>query len=81
MPSEVHSAEEVLGGQLRQWASPDQFAEVLQDILDEHDGPMLLHGLQEFHGRRILVSRRSDERPSSELLEERYRRFLVETSA
>ena len=55
--------------------------QVRQDILDEQDGPMLLHGLPEFRDRRILVPRRSDERPSSELLEERYRRFLAETSA
>jgi putative restriction endonuclease len=60
---------------------PDLVVEVRQDILDENDGPMLLHGLQEFHDRRILVPRRSDERPSSELLEERYRRFLSASSA
>ena len=32
-------------------------------------------------GEWIRVPRRSDERPSSELLEERCRRFLAETSA
>ena len=55
---------------------PDLVVHVRQDILNEKDGPMLLHGLQEFHERRIFVPRRSDERPRTDLLEERYRRFL-----
>ena len=56
---------------------PDLVIQVRRDILDEEDGPMLVHGLQEFHERRILVPRRSEERPRPELLEERYRRFLA----
>jgi len=56
---------------------PDLVIQVRRDILEEEDGPMLVHGLQEFHERRILVPRRADERPGPELLAERYRRFLA----
>lgn len=55
----------------------DLVVQVRRDILDESDGPMLIHGLQGFHDRRILVPRRSDERPRVDFLEERYRRFLA----
>lgn len=47
-----------------------------RDVLDEIDGPMLRHGLQERHGERLRVlptSRR--ERPASDLLEQRFERF------
>lgn len=60
---------------------PDLVVKVRQDILDERDGPMLLHGLQEFHDRQIFVPQRSDERPSPELLEVRYQRFLDDSAA
>jgi putative restriction endonuclease len=56
---------------------PDLVVQVRRDILDEEDGPMLLHGLQEFHERRILVPRRPEERPRADLLEERYQRFVT----
>ena len=54
---------------------PDLVVEVRRDILDEEDGPMLLHGLKELHNRRIWVPRPSSSRPSSELLEHRYAKF------
>jgi putative restriction endonuclease len=60
---------------------PDLVIEVRQDILEEEDGPMLVHGLQGFHERRILVPRRSEERPRPDFLEERYRRFLAASPA
>ena len=50
--------------------------EVRRDILDEIDGPMLRHGLQEMHGARIQVPRAPRERPDPERLERRYERFL-----
>lgn len=56
---------------------PDLVIQVRRDILEEKDGPMLVHGLQEFHERRILVPRRSEERPRPDLLEVRYQRFLA----
>ena len=60
---------------------PDLVIQVRRDILEEEDGPMLIHGLQEFHERRILVPRRSEEQPRPDLLEERYRRFLAASPA
>ena len=45
------------------------------DVLEEHDGPMLLHGLQGMHGVRIQVPRRAADRPNLEYLAERYERF------
>ncbi|MFQ5705482.1 MAG: HNH endonuclease [Gemmatimonadales bacterium] len=48
---------------------------VRQEVLDEHDGPMLRHGLQEMQGTRILLPRSAVQRPRQEYLEERYERF------
>ena len=45
------------------------------DVLDESDGPMLRHGLQELHGTRIELPRSKAMRPSREALEERLARF------
>ncbi|WP_310961727.1 HNH endonuclease [Nocardioides terrisoli] len=46
-------------------------------VLEEVDGPMLRHGIQEFHGKRLMVlpDRRTD-RPDRSLLEERFQTFL-----
>jgi len=54
---------------------PDGVAEIRRDVLEEKDGPMLRHGLQEVHGRRLLMPRASAKRPSVEGLERRYERF------
>jgi putative restriction endonuclease len=54
---------------------PDGVAEVRADVLEEVDGPMLRHGLQEVHGVRILLPRSPAMRPSAEGLERRYERF------
>ena len=54
---------------------PDYIIEVRKDILREHDGPMLLHGLQDLHGKMIILPRSIHQRPNSELLEKRYMRF------
>ena len=54
---------------------PDLVVEVRQDILDEEDGPMLLHGLKKLHNRRIWVPKYYSSRPSTELLEHRYANF------
>lgn len=42
---------------------------------DESDGPMLIHGLQGFHGSRLHVPRQAAWKPNVRLLEERYNRF------
>lgn len=54
---------------------PDYRIEVGERILTESDGPMLVHGLQELHGRAIELPRRRELRPDPELLELRYERF------
>ena len=56
---------------------PDYVVQVSQPLLDEIDGPMLRHGLQEFHGRGLReVPRRRVDRPDVERLEERFAEFL-----
>lgn len=54
---------------------PDYIVEIRPDVLAEHDGPTLQHALQGLHGEVIGLPRRRAERPSRELLEERYERF------
>lgn len=56
--------------------------EIRQDLLDEVDGPMLRHGLQDLHGRKLmkLPTRRAD-RPSRENLAWAYERFREATVA
>jgi putative restriction endonuclease len=44
-------------------------------LLNEIDGPMLRTGLQGFHGARIALPRRHDERPDPLRLETRFERF------
>ena len=55
---------------------PDYVIEVRSSILEEHDGPMLLVGLQQIHGARIVLPRRPDDRPDPRRLERRYQDFL-----
>jgi putative restriction endonuclease len=50
-------------------------------LLREPDGPMLRTGLQGFHGERIAVPRRADERPDPARLELRFARFVAAASA
>ena len=45
------------------------------DILEEQDGPMLVHGLKRLHRHRIHAPRRIEDRPDPNLLEVRYERF------
>ena len=54
---------------------PDYQIEVRRDVLEESDGPMLIHGLQGFHGQRIGIPARAALRPSPSLLEARYALF------
>jgi putative restriction endonuclease len=56
---------------------PDYVIEVRKDILNEHDGPMLLHGLQGLHETRILLPRSARQRPDRHRLEARFERFLA----
>lgn len=54
---------------------PDHVIEVRRDILEEVDGPMLLHGIQAMDGQRLNVPKAETSRPARDLLEERYAMF------
>ena len=54
---------------------PDLVVEVRRDVLEEADGPMLRHGLQEMAGVRLMAPRRRNTRPDRAALEERYEMF------
>lgn len=55
---------------------PDLVVEIRHDLLDEVDGPMLRHGLQERHGRRLMVVPRvRREQPDRQRLALRYDEF------
>lgn len=57
--------------------TPTYEIRVNSDVLEEVDGPMLRHGIQEFHGSRLMVvPDRPSERPNPTLLEERFAAFL-----
>lgn len=56
---------------------PDYVIEVRRDILEETDGPMLLHGLKGMHDQRIILPRNRADRPNADLLARRYEKFLV----
>ena len=55
---------------------PDYVIEVKSSILAEHDGPMLVVGLQQIHGKVLLLPRRPADRPDPKRLEQRYADFL-----
>lgn len=55
--------------------TPDYIIEVRRDVLDEKDGPMLIHGLQGFHGTALRLPHRESWLPDRQLLEARYVRF------
>jgi putative restriction endonuclease len=54
---------------------PDLKVHIREDVLEERDGPMLRHGLQEMHGRLITIPRDSRLQPKRDYLEERFARF------
>lgn len=54
---------------------PDYHIEVRQDVLEESDGPMLIHGLQGFHEHTIRLPLRAHLRPDAHLLQIRYELF------
>ncbi|MCV7734961.1 HNH endonuclease [Micrococcus luteus] len=55
---------------------PDYTVQIRPDLLNEVDGPMLRHGLQDLHGRKLLkVPTRRSQRPSLKALEWSYAMF------
>jgi putative restriction endonuclease len=55
----------------------DARVHVRRDIVQEEDGPMLKHGLQEMHGVRLVLPRHIAARPNQEFLAERFAAFLA----
>ena len=59
--------------------SPDFRVAINRDVLEEIDGPMLRHGIQEMHGREIVLPKRRGDRPDREGLAWRWERFVGAT--
>ena len=60
---------------------PDHIIEVRRDVLEEIDGPTLQHAIQGLHGQPIMLPRKPAEQPGTELLAQRYQRFLEVAAA
>ena len=54
---------------------PDYVIEIRRDVLDEKDGPTLMHALQGIHSSKITLPEARRAWPREDLLEERYERF------
>ncbi|MEX0874573.1 MAG: HNH endonuclease [Actinomycetota bacterium] len=54
---------------------PDYRVEIRRDVLEDVDGPMLIHGLQGFHGGPLSVPKQTELQPNRDFLAERYERF------
>jgi putative restriction endonuclease len=57
--------------------SPDYEIRVNSDLLEEIDGPMLRHGLQEMHRRTLLIPAKIEDRPDPARLDQRFSEFLA----
>lgn len=58
--------------------TPEYEVRINADILSEDDGPMLRHGIQEFHAKQLMVlPERRTERPDRLLLDARFQAFLA----
>ncbi|MTI40613.1 HNH endonuclease [Fulvivirga lutimaris] len=55
--------------------TPDYRVEVRNDILNEIDGPMLKHGLQEFNHKKLILPSSKKNLPNRESIDIRYQRF------
>ena len=60
--------------------SPDYEVRIDHRLLEEIDGPMLRHGLQERHGTLLTVPQRKRDRPDRLRLEERFAQFSRKAS-
>jgi len=56
---------------------PDYSIHINKDLLEERDGPMLQHGLQEMHGSTIIVPTTRADRPNRERLATRFAEFQL----
>jgi putative restriction endonuclease len=57
--------------------TPDYSVRINGALLDEVDGPMLRHGLQDMHGRPLTIPKRRAEQPSREALALRFAEFAA----
>lgn len=55
--------------------TPGYEVRINQRLLEEVDGPMLRHGLQDMHGRSLKIPRARRDRPDPERLHQRYLGF------
>lgn len=55
--------------------SPDYVVHINGALMDEIDGPMLRHGLQEMDGRLLTLPARASDRPGADRLAERFDEF------
>jgi len=56
---------------------PDYTIHIREDVLREVDGPMLIHGLQGWNGKRLSTLPTGSKRPDPTRLEARYQSFLA----
>jgi len=56
---------------------PDYRIHLRRDVLEEHDGPMLRHGLQEIHGSLLHTPKSAAKKPDREFLSWRFERFVA----
>lgn len=57
--------------------SPDYTVHINRDLLDEVDGPMLKHGIQEMNKRPLTIPARRVDQPDRERLATRFEDFLA----
>ncbi|WP_313675192.1 HNH endonuclease [Mycolicibacterium sp.] len=57
--------------------SPDYIVRINASLMEESDGPMLRHGLQEMDGRALSLPPRAADRPSQARLAKRFDDFLA----
>ncbi|MDO9354828.1 MAG: hypothetical protein Q7T55_14115 [Solirubrobacteraceae bacterium] len=57
--------------------SPNYRVSINEELLDEIDGPMLRHGLQEMHGRELWLPKSSRDQPDPDRLSVRFDQFLA----
>jgi putative restriction endonuclease len=55
--------------------SPEYVIKVRPDVLEEEDGPMLLHGLQGMNEKKLIIPEQLGKRPNKEFLEKRFAEF------
>jgi putative restriction endonuclease len=60
--------------------TPQYEIQIAHRLLDEVDGPMLRHGLQEMHGASLTVPSRMADKPDRDRLTARYADFLLHAS-